>query len=106
MVLVSHKLCRWLVPHVAALGLAALVCLARSTPWAAWGVAVAAAASLCAGLAWWLPEGGRLPKLLAVPAYLVIGNLAALDASIRAASGGRIPVWEPTRRNVVQQASG
>ena len=98
-ILTSRKICRWLMPHVGVLALAALVCLVPSTRWAGWGVGLAAIAGLCAALGWWWPEGRPLPKLCAVPAYVVIGNLAALHASIRAARGERTPIWEPTRRD-------
>jgi cellulose synthase/poly-beta-1,6-N-acetylglucosamine synthase-like glycosyltransferase len=103
-ILVSHKICRWLVPHAGVLSLVALACLGRSAPWARLGVAVAALAGLCAALGWWWPDGRRLPRLATVPAYLVIGNLAALHASLRAARGARTPTWEPTRREVARAA--
>ena len=57
---------------------------------------------LCGGLGWVWPEGRRLPRVLAVPAYVVIGNLAALHASLRAVSGEPTPTWEPTRREAVR----
>ena len=101
-ILASHKIARWLIPHLGGLGLAALACLAWSTPWARWGLGLAALAGLCAVLGWWWPEGRPLPKLVAVPAYLVIGNLAAMHASIRAVRGERVPIWEPTRREAVR----
>jgi cellulose synthase/poly-beta-1,6-N-acetylglucosamine synthase-like glycosyltransferase len=97
-ILGSHKLCRWLIPHSGALTLVALAGLAGSATWARWAFALAAFTGVCAALAFWWPEPWRLPKVLAVPAYFVIGNLAALQASIRAARGLRTPVWEPTRR--------
>ena len=67
---------------------------------------LAAFASLCAALAWRWPEGRRLPKVLAVPAYIVIGNLAALHAFVQAVRGERVPLWEPTRREAVRPAPG
>lgn len=103
-ILASHKVCRWLIAHISVLLLAALACLAVSAPWARWGLGLAAFAGLCAALGWCWPEGRRLPKVLAVPAYLVIGSLAVLHASIRAAMGKGTPVWEPTRREAVRSA--
>ena len=100
--LVSHKVCRWLIPHAGILSLGALALLARGHPWAAWLTGLAGATGACAALGWLWPEDRRLPKLLAIPAYLVIGNLAALHASLRALTGERTPVWEPTRREAVQ----
>ena len=97
-ILASHKACRWVIPHVGVPGLAALAVLSSTVLWARWGLGVAALGVVCAALAWSWPDGRRLPKLVAVPAYVVIGNLAALHASIRAARGERAPIWEPTRR--------
>jgi glycosyltransferase involved in cell wall biosynthesis len=104
-ILASHKLCRWLIPHLSLAGLAALACLTQGAPWARWGLGLAASAALCAALGWWWPERRPLPHILAVPAYLVIGNLAALHASIRAMRRERIPLWEPTRREAVRPAA-
>lgn len=105
-VLASRKICRWLLPHVGVLGLVALAVLAASSPWASWGLGVAALAGLGAALAWGWPEERRLPRLIAVVAYGVTGNLAALHASIRAVRGERTPIWEPTRREAVRLAAG
>ncbi len=104
-ILASRKICRWLLPPVGVLGLAALAGLVGSAPWAGWGLGLAALVALCAGLGWQWPEGRPLPKLLAVLAYVVIGNLAALHASIRAVRGQRTPIWEPTRREAVWPAA-
>jgi glycosyltransferase involved in cell wall biosynthesis len=101
-ILASHKICRWIIPHVGVLVLATLAWRARGEPWALAPFGLVAATGLCAGLGWAWPEGRRLPKVLAVPAYLVIGNLAALHASLRALSGESTPTWEPTRREAAQ----
>jgi len=101
-ILASHKICRWLVPHLGVLVLVALASLGGSVPWARGAVALPAFAGLCAALAWWWPDHRRLPRIVAVPAYLVIGNVAALHASIRAVRGARTPTWEPTRREATR----
>ena len=103
-ILTSHKICRWVIPHAAVPACVALVCLARTAWWAQWGLGAAGIAVLCAVIAWWWPEHRRLPKLVAAPAYLIVGNLAALHASIRALRGERTPVWEPTRREAARAA--
>jgi glycosyltransferase involved in cell wall biosynthesis len=97
-ILASHKVCRWLMPHVGVLVIATLAWWARGEPGALAGVGIAGVAALCAVVGWVWPEGRRLPRVLAVPAYVVIGNLAALHASLRALSGESLPTWEPTRR--------
>src|SRR5207302_7929736 len=90
-ILATHKVCRWHVPHVGVLALATLAWLVPSTPWAGWGLGLAGLAGLCAALGWWWPEGRQLPKLVAVPAYMVLGQLAALHASLRAVTGRHTP---------------
>jgi len=97
-ILASHKVCRWLMPHVGLLMLLALAGLAGTAPWVVWGLGLAAFAAACSLVGWGWPEGWHLPRILAVPAYLVMGNLAALHASIRAFRGASVPIWEPTRR--------
>ena len=101
-ILASHKVSRWLMPHVAMVVLATLAWRAQGEPGALVGVSIAGVAMLCGGLGWVWPEGRRLPRVLAVPAYVVIGNLAALHASLRAVSGEPTPTWEPTRREAVR----
>ncbi|OLB10718.1 MAG: hypothetical protein AUH07_10575 [Gemmatimonadetes bacterium 13_2_20CM_70_9] len=102
--LASHKVCRWVIPHLAIVALGALACLAWIAPWARWALGFAGFAALCAVVAWFWPEGRRLPKVVAVPAYLVMGNLAPLHASLRVARGEGAPTWEPTRREAAQPA--
>ena len=102
--LASHKVCRWVIPHLGIVALGALACLAWIAPWARWALGFAGFAALCAVVAWFWPEGRRLPKVVAVPAYLVMGNLAPLHASLRVARGEGAPTWEPTRREAAQPA--
>jgi len=78
--------------------LLALAGLAGTAPWVVWGLGLAAFAAVCGLVGWRWPERWQLPRILAVPAYLVMGNLAALHASIRAFRGASVPIWEPTRR--------
>jgi len=96
----SHKLCRWLTPW-AFLGIAAaLAVLAQSQWWAIAALVLGGAAALVAAIEWLLPEGRGLPRLIALPAYTVIGTVAALHAWIRALGGEGTALWEPTRRGV------
>lgn len=98
----SHKVCRWLVPWTALLAFAATLVLAPGHPWArlvaAAGGLVLAAAAVAA--AW--PAGRRIPRVVSLPAFAALGNLAAVHASLRAAHGDQNATWEPTRR----EASG
>ena len=100
--LFSHKLCRWLVPWGGLAGLVSLGILAASEPRGRWLGIVVVAAGSCALLGWTWPERVRMPRVLAWTAYLLSGNLATLEASIRALRGEPTPLWEPTRRDAAQ----
>lgn len=99
--LVSHKLCRWLLPFAFLAGLAACVALAPSRPWALFASAAAGTTLLLAWLGWTRAEHQPLPRSLALPSYFVIGNLATVLAWVRVFSGRVDAVWEPTRRDAV-----
>ena len=96
--LFSHKVCRWLVPGAALIGLAALVAAAPDSTWARALLAVIGVLGVLAGIGWSWPEDAPLPRVLAVPAYVAAGNLAVLHAWLRLVAGRAAPVWEPTRR--------
>ena len=99
--LFSHKVCRWLVPWALVAALVALGALAVVTPWARPLLAIAGILSTLAAIGWLLPERSRLPRVLALPAYVVAGNVAVLNAWLRLFAGRRAPVWEPTRRDAI-----
>src|SRR5262249_12131666 len=90
-VLFSHKACRWGLPFF---GLVALALTPYAWPFGA-------GAGACAAIAWWWPEDRRLPRVIAVPAYFTLGNLAVLHAAWLALVSGGPATWEPTRRPVV-----
>lgn len=96
--LVSHKLARWLVPLTVPPALVGLVLLARSSPVAVelLGLAALGACWGAAGLLW---KGRRLPRPLAVTAYLVAGVVAGIVGWWKVLTGDRRPTWEPTRRD-------
>ena len=96
--LFSHKVCRWLTPWASVLLSASLAALAPAAPWARAALGAVAAVGGLAGLGWLWPETKAVPRLIAVPAYLVVGHLAVLHACLRALGGEFTPVWEPTRR--------
>lgn len=97
--LFSHKVCRWLLPWAFVLFVGALAALALTATWARVALAAAGAALLLAGAGWvWAGRGGRLPRMIALPAFVVAGNVAVLHAWLRVLGGRLAPVWEPTRR--------
>jgi cellulose synthase/poly-beta-1,6-N-acetylglucosamine synthase-like glycosyltransferase len=97
--LFSHKVCRWLVPWFGLLGLLGLALLATEHGWARVLLAIALGFLAIGALAWRFSDERKLPGLLAVPAFFLMGNVAAMHAGLRALRGARDPVWEPTRRS-------
>lgn len=97
--LLSHKLCRWLVPFAM---IAALVSNAFLAPRSAFYLAllclqVAFYVVALAGL--WLESfpGSRLIKL---PSFLLLVNLSILEAWYRYLKGERLVKWDPSMRPV------
>lgn len=106
--LFSHKVCRWLIPP-AALTVLLVAAIALPLRYPSWPVALAlpALAALGVGVfavAWRWPAGKPMPSVVEVPAYVLGGNLAAVEAWLRVAHGDRNPVWEPTRRETAPVA--
>lgn len=101
----SHKVCRWLAPVALVVGTVALFGLAavdgRALPLAA----VAAAVLLLAVLGWLWPDDDP-PKVLSVPAYLVLANVAALNGWLNLLRGTGSAAWSPTRRESVAAGDG
>ena len=99
--LISHKVCRWLLPLTALPGALGMLVLARSHAWAAWltvgGLFLALVA--VAGAAW--PESRRMPRPVSVVAFGIAANVAVIHAVLRVLHGRDDKVWEPTRREVV-----
>jgi hypothetical protein len=96
--LLSHKLCRWLMPWATMLAAAALVALAPGHRWGAIALAFGAVALLAAAIGWLWPEGRPMPRLISLPTYALSGTIAALAAWVSALGPGGTALWEPTRR--------
>jgi glycosyltransferase involved in cell wall biosynthesis len=95
--LVSHKLCRWLVPFAMAAALAANVPLALASPFyrALLALQVLFYAVALGGLLW--KPLRRLPPVR-LAAYFVLVNASILQAWLRYWSGERLVLWEPSKR--------
>ncbi|HTY06461.1 MAG TPA: glycosyltransferase family 2 protein [Gemmatimonadales bacterium] len=100
----THKLIRWLLPVGDLLVLIGLAMLGPVDPWAQAIVAVAVLVTLGGAIGWWWP-GDKPPRVLATAAYLVSGNVAALQSWVSALRGDLNPIWEPTRRPVLGETS-
>jgi len=96
--LLSHKLVRWLVPWSLVVGALVLAGLAVTMPWARGLLAMGVIGAALAAAGWYWPRPD-LPRVVALPAYVVSGMLAALVAWRKALSGELNPIWEPTRRD-------
>ena len=100
--LLSHKVARWLLPWAALGALLALVVLASDLLWARVLLGLGVLVISLGALGWLMAERPRLPKVLATPAFLLAGNMAAAHALLRVLGGGHDALWEPTRRDVVK----
>jgi hypothetical protein len=96
--LISHKLCRWLVPFALGTALASNLVLARLS-----GGYLALCLLQClfytaalAGMAGKPSGGGR--GLLKIPTFFVLVNVSILQAWFRYFRGDRVIRWEPSKR--------
>jgi len=91
--LASHKLCRWLVPFALLLAVACSARLAPQSPLYASALGVQVAFYLAAAGSW---TTGR--RVLRIPRFFVLANLAILVAWFRYARGERMTAWNPSER--------
>jgi cellulose synthase/poly-beta-1,6-N-acetylglucosamine synthase-like glycosyltransferase len=96
---VSHKVLRWIAPHLLLIGLIASLLLGLSSHvWLTFG-AIQLAGYLFAAALWNASRQGRsIPRLLRIPAFLFALNWAFLVASVRYATGNYRGAWQRTRR--------
>lgn len=99
--LFSHKVCRWLVPWAIIPAIFGLLLASRGSAFAAVLLGGAICGVIVAAIGWRLAERRPLPRLVSLPTYIAAGNVAAIHASLRAAKGAELGVWEPTRRDTV-----
>ena len=96
--LVSHKLCRWLAPWAMVLGGVGLALMAPTFGWALGLLVLGTGAGALGAVAWALADRYPLPGPLRMLAFAVMGNVAAMHASLNALRGRSDAIWEPTRR--------
>lgn len=96
---VSHKVLRWIAPHLLLLALVASLLLGRESPaWLAFGV-LQLAGYLASALLYVLSKQGvRLPGPLRIPAFLFALHWAFLIASLHYAGGRYGGSWHRSRR--------
>jgi cellulose synthase/poly-beta-1,6-N-acetylglucosamine synthase-like glycosyltransferase len=98
--LLSHKLCRWLVNLTIPLGLFGLTLLWPYSTLARLLLLLSALLGVMgiAGIYW--PESGRVPRIFAIPGFIVVSISAGIEAWGKVLIGEQNPIWEPTRRPV------
>jgi cellulose synthase/poly-beta-1,6-N-acetylglucosamine synthase-like glycosyltransferase len=96
--LVSHKICRWLVPASGIPGVLGLVLLARSERWALVALALCAAAGIVAAIGAFWPARRPMPRAVSLLTFAISANVAVVHALMRVAYGHEDHLWEPTRR--------
>lgn len=104
--LLSHKVCRYLVPVFAIAILLASIPLAFHSRWYAVILGVQVWFYAMAALGWLLDRLGEHNRLLALPQYFVLVNLATLIAAYKYLRGERIVRWETVREPVPGQTAG
>ena len=104
--LFSHKICRWAVPWVMSIAFLALGVLSFKAPWALALFLMGLLFLSLAGAGWWQADRGPVPRILSVPAFLVVGHLAALVGLLHSWRGDPAGIWEPTRRKAMEGTPG
>ena len=96
--LLSHKVCRWLIPPAAVVAILGMLILSRDNAWAVIALAFSAVALVgaWAGSRW--PADRAMPRVLSLVSFAVAANVAVLHAIIRVVHGHEDHLWEPTRR--------
>jgi len=95
--LLSHKVMRYLVPLFLIAILAASAVLAPGSTFYVVALALQIVFYITAALAGLLERAGLQNRLLAIPQYFVLGNLASLIAFYKFMRGERYMRWEPIR---------
>ncbi|HEU4586915.1 MAG TPA: glycosyltransferase [Gemmatimonadaceae bacterium] len=98
LMLISHKLCRWLVYLTIPLALIGLVLLGVHLPAAFVLLALVLLGWVIGAVALRWPEARRIPLPLALAGFAVASNTAGMLAWLKVFRRQRMPTWEPTRR--------
>jgi cellulose synthase/poly-beta-1,6-N-acetylglucosamine synthase-like glycosyltransferase len=96
--LLSHKVCRWLVPASAIPGALGLAILATEYRWAATLLVAALAGCVLVAIGAIWSSSPRIPRLLSMLTFATAANVAVVHALFRVAYGHDDHLWEPTRR--------
>lgn len=89
--LFSHEVCRWIVPWAGVLAVVGLIIVAPSILWARALLGVVGAVATLGAIGWVGSEKRKLPRVLELPAFGLMGNVAAMHGALRASR------WRPER---------
>jgi cellulose synthase/poly-beta-1,6-N-acetylglucosamine synthase-like glycosyltransferase len=104
--LLSHKVMRYLVPFfMSGLFLASTILAIKSLPYR-FILAIQLAGYACPATAWMLNRVGISSRLLSLPQYFILANLASLIACYQFLRGERYARWEPIRESRSQPMPG
>jgi cellulose synthase/poly-beta-1,6-N-acetylglucosamine synthase-like glycosyltransferase len=104
--LLSHKVMRYVVPVFLAMTLLSSLALAGRAPFYTLAAVAQVAFYAAALLGWLLGRLGLRSRLLALPAYFVLSNAAAVVAFYKFLRGERYARWEPIREAAPASAQG
>jgi len=104
--LFSHKVCRWALPWVVSATFLALGVLSFMAFWALSLFLVGLLFLVLAVAGWWLSDRVSVPRVFSVPAFLVLGHLAAMVGLVHFFKGDPTGTWEPTRRKSMERPPG
>jgi cellulose synthase/poly-beta-1,6-N-acetylglucosamine synthase-like glycosyltransferase len=103
--LLSHKVCRWLVPPSALLAVIGLALLANRYAWAGVLIVLGLLVVIAAWIGSLWPSDRPLPRALSLLTFATAANVAVIHAMIRVTAGHEDHLWEPTRRAVSEARS-
>lgn len=98
LMLISHKLCRWLVSLTLPAAVVGLVVLSAGSTIAAALLAAALATVSAAIITIRWQGGAKLSPLVALPGFLCASMIAGVIAWQEVFRSERVPIWEPTQR--------
>jgi cellulose synthase/poly-beta-1,6-N-acetylglucosamine synthase-like glycosyltransferase len=98
LMLLSHKLCRWLVFLTIPGAVLGLLLLAPTSMIARVLLGLTVIGWFAGSMSMKAAQRGPVPRIVSTWAFLYAANVAGILAWVKALRGERNPIWEPTRR--------
>jgi hypothetical protein len=99
LMLISHKLCRWLVYLLIPFGFVGLAVLAQSSLLGTAALGVAAMGILASAVAWYRAlRAPHVSRIVALGGFALASVVAGVLAWSKVLLRQQSPIWEPTRR--------